>query len=365
MALSCFLLKQNSCFDALCHILLIQFLLYMPTNYSTNGYVPKAVAVTPLEAVHRQSTSQIKSITKSAIVRYMGKYFQEDGEFSHLTKNVFPSMLKFVTDVNFTSTAETEADNKVKFPIFKYHSEFASHMPCIVVSDGGLTAKSPGLGFDQGVFRGDDRVCYRIIHVVRSMNLSLGVFTGDQNSTEAIVDVLALMFGEMSGFTVGMALTDEEGIGNWIVRFPKVPEIGTVEHNTQGDDPKDQFWQSMTSLMLEYEDSFLVPFEEPRAAIFNVGQGEFPTRRLEFPSTVHVNRQQTGFARRLKPSEILTSSDPSTLMIKPGPMPGQYYLIGRKPGKAVLRVLDGTQGDSPGGLVRPTVLEEADVQVSY
>lgn len=337
----------------------------MPIDYSSNGYVPKAVASTPMEAVHRTSHTQVKAVCKSAVVSYLGHYFNEDGKYRYLTKSVFPSMLRFVTDLNFNPTEETAADNKVKFPIFKYWNEIKAHMPCIVVSDGGLTSKSSGIGRDQGTFRGEDRVCYRIIHIMRALNCTLSVFAGDQTTAESIVDVLSLIFGELSGFTSGGAITDTSAGGHWLVRLPKIPEIGTVEHNAQGDDPKDQYWSSMTSLALDYEDSFLVPFTEPHYEVQRVSPGNMPKCELIFPAEVRVNREARGLVKRLQPQQSLSSSDPTTLSIKPGAGPGQYFIIGRRPGQAFLRVLDGTAGDSPGGGVRPTVIAEVAIKVTY
>jgi hypothetical protein len=337
----------------------------MPVDYSSNGYIPKAVAVTPMEAAHRTSHTQVKSICKSAVVGHLGKYFNEDGKYRYLTKSVFPSMLKFVTDLDFVPDEATNADNKVKMPIFKYWNEIKSHMPCIVISGSDLIPKSSGIGRDQGVIRAADRTCYRIVHIIRSLNCTLSVFAGDQGTTESIVDVLSLIFGELNGFTSGFSITDESAGGHWLIRLPRQPELGGVEHNNQGDDVKDQYWSSMTTLNLDYEDSFLVPFTEPHYEVQRVSPGNMPKCELSFPEVVHVNRQAIGIARHMQPQQSLSSSNPSVLTIKPGAGPGQYYLFGRKPGEASLRVLDGTAGDSPGGGVRPTVIAEIVVKVAY
>lgn len=336
-------------------------------DYSSVGFRPVAVSVTPVEAVQRQSTTNIKATVKTAIQRYMAKFLDEDGRYRYLTKSVFPQMLKYVTDISFNENNQAElADNKQLMPIFKYMNEIKSQVPCIVIADSGITWKSPGLGFDQGTFRGDDKVVYRVVHVVRQVNITMLVAALDQPSAEALIDCVGLMFGELAGFTNGATLSDESAGGHWVARLPKMPELGSPEKNQIGDDPKDLVWTSTSSIVVDYEDSFLVPFVEQEYSIKCVSPDGFPERKFEIPSSVKVGRESNAYILNLRAGEDLSISDPSILMLKPGRFPGHYVFIGKKPGEVTVRLLDGgTSGRLPGGIIRPDVSHGMKVKVSY
>lgn len=336
----------------------------MPINYSISGLVPKASVVTPREAAHRQSTSHIKSIAKTAVVRYLGRFFDETGNYRDITRQIFPDMLKFVTSLDFKPDSESDAENKVKLPIFKYYNEVRSYLPCIVVSESGTVHKSPGLGFDQGAYRAADRAVYRVVHVLRQINVSISVVSNDQSTTDSIVDVLSLAFGELAGFTSGMAITDDSAGGHWIVRFPKIIDIGTTEKNQQGDDPKDLVWANTSSMVLDFEDSFLIPYVETKSNVFGPPSSA-PKLVSEFPSSIHVGRETIGFIRGLAVGQTISCSDPSLLIMKRGSMPGQYFLLGKRPGQVTIRVMEGTTGDQPGGMVRPNIIAEYSISIAY
>ena len=337
----------------------------MAVNYSMSGLVPASAVVTPREGAHRQSTSHVKAITKTAVMRYLGRFFDETGNYRELTRQIFPDMLKFVTDLDFSPSTVSDADNKVSMPIFKFYNEVKSHLPCIVISESGTTYKSSGLGFDQGAYRAADHAIYRVIHVMRQVNITISVVTGDQSTTDSIVDVLCLAFGELSGFTSGMAITDDTGGGHWIVRFPKLIEPGSAERSQQGDDPKDLVWASQTNIPCDFEDSFLIPFEETKSQVFASSPDNMPKLKFDMSNIVRVGRTSDGFIRGLAVGQTVSCSDPSTMIMKRGSMPGQYYLTGKKPGRVKLRIMEGTVGDQPGGMIRPNIIEEFEISVAY
>ena len=329
-----------------------------------DGLVPKSAIATPREAVQMQSTSHVKAVVKNAMARYLGRYFDEHGENREWTRAIFPEMLRFVTDLDFVATPETEAENKTKFPIIKFYNEVRSTLPCIVISETGIAWRSSGIGYTQGAFRAADHTVYQIIHVMRTVNISLIAVTNDQASTDSIVDVLSLVFGELAGLASGMTITDDTAKAHWLIRFPKMMEPGSTERAQQNEDPKDLIWTSTTTIPIEYEDSFLVPYRETKANV-PVPSPKMPRRHLEFPATVQVGRQSIGFARNMNVHEVLWSSDPTTLVLQAGEMPGQYYLIGRKPGTAKLIVSDGMQADQVSTALRENVVEERLVTITY
>jgi hypothetical protein len=174
------------------------------------------------------------------------------------------------------------------------------------------------------------------------------------------------MFGELAGFTSGLTLSDESSGGHWVVRLPKIPELGSSEKNTLSDDVKDLVWTSTSSLTTDYEDSFLVPFIEQDFKVKGVSPDGFPPHKFDIPSIVRVGRESNAYVLNLRAGEELSVSDPSTLILKPGRFPGHYIFLGKKPGEVKVRLLDGgTSTRLPGGLVRPDVSHEMIVQVSY
>jgi hypothetical protein len=272
-------------------------------------------------------------------------------------------MMKYVTDLSFNEDdVAQQAEVKQAMPIFKYFNEVKSHVPCIVIADSGMTWKSPGLGFDQGTFRGEDRTVYRVVHVMRQLNITFQVVAMDQTTADSISDCLGLVFGDLGGITSGLVLSDMSN-SSWVVRLPKMPELGSSEKNQRGDDPKDLLWMSTSTVTVDYEDSFTVPFIEPTAEIKNQVA---PARKFSIPQTVRVGHESDAFILNMRVGEDLSVSDSSCLLMKPGRFPGHYILVGRKPGQVKVRLLDGgTSTNHPGGIVRPDFTNEFTITVAY
>lgn len=333
----------------------------MASNYLASGYTKKMQPVTQIEAVNRQSSTHVKTVAKNAVLKHIRSFLDTDGEHRKLTKELFPDVLKFSTE-GFEVTSATEAANKVHMPVYKFLGDIQGHLPCIVVNDTGITFKTAGLGFNQGNIRGPDHVIYSVITVLRSVQLSLLVATTDQSTTDTVAGAVALIFGELSGITTGMSLSGKEPGEHWLIRLPKIPEVGNSERAQLGDDQKDLLWTSLTQLQVEYEDSFLIPFEEPKWSIHDAGRDGFPTRSMEFPGNVVVGRQSRGQVMNISPGEVVTSSDPSVLRLRVGSLPGEYYLIGVRPGTAYVRVTSGIRVE---GGPHANLLDEHAVVVSY
>jgi hypothetical protein len=333
----------------------------MPVNYETSDFMPKTAVVTPREAVQRQSSSHVKANVKNAVVRYLGRYFSEDGLYRDTMRDVFPDMLKFVTDLDFVPTDATDAARETKFPIFKYYNDVKAYLPCLIVSESGTTWRSSGIGRNQGTVRTKDGFC-QIIHVMRSVNISLVVVTNDQATTDSIVEVLSLIFGELAGTMSGMQIQDDSAGAHWLVRFPKMVEPGTTERNQQGDDVKDLVWTSTTQLPLEYEDSFLLPYASQSVQIMP-GNTTMPTLSIDVPATIRIGRETCGFVRNLETGQSVGTSDPGVLALKPGRSGGQYYLIGRKSGKAEIRVIQNLEQRD--GVMQTHVVKSVLVTVAY
>lgn len=331
----------------------------MPVNYETSDFAPKAAVITPREAVQRQSSSHVKANVKNAVVRYLSRYFTEDGRYREVTHEIFPDMLKFVTDLDFIPNDATDAMRETKFPIFKYYNDVKAYLPCLIVSESGTTWRSSGIGRNQGTVRTKDGF-YQIIHVMRSVSISLVVVTNDQATTDSIVEVLSLIFGELAGTMSGMQIQDDSAGGHWLVRFPKMVEPGTTERNQQGDDVKDLVWTSTTQIPLEYEDSFLLPYASQAIQVMPCNM---KTLIIDMPSTVHIGREACGFVRNLEAGQSVSTSDPTVLSLKSGRGSGQYYLVGHKSGKAEIRVIHNLEQRD--GVMQAHVVKSILITVTY
>jgi hypothetical protein len=146
------------------------------------------------------------------------------------------------------------------------------------------------------------------------------------------------------------------------VRFPKVPELGSSEHTQVADDPKDMIWTSITTLQVEYEDSFMLEFDEPEWEYQAVSQGGMPVRTLNFPASVRVGQEVTGSARFEKTGDVLSVADPRVLMLRHGTLPGQYYARGLRPGTTAIRVVAGNVMDAG---PHANVVESVNIEVRY
>jgi len=333
----------------------------MPPNYFTEGYNPKLEPVTPLEAVNRRSQANVKTVVKNAVLDLLRSYLSEDGKHRNLTEQLFPEALKFVLDA-FQKTEATEAENKVHMPVYKFSADIQSHLPCVILNDTGIQYKSAGLGFGQGTVRLGPKRIGQIITVLRTVTLNMLLASQDQTTTDSLVDVVSLVFGDLMGITSGMALTGKGPGEHWIVRFPKVPELGSSEHTQVQDDAKDMIWTSITTMQLEYEDSFLMEFDEPNWDYKGVPQGGMPARKLNFPANVRVGQEIIGSAHFERTGDVLSVSDPRVAMLRRGPLPGQYYVRGLRPGITAIRVVDGNVMEAG---PHANVVESVDIEVRY
>lgn len=333
----------------------------MPPNYFSEGYQPQLEAVTPLEAVNRRSQAHVKTVVKNAVLDLLRSYLAEDGKYRSLTEQLFPDALKFVLDP-FQHTDATEAENKVHMPVYKFSADIQSHIPCIVLNDTGIQYKSAGLGFGQGTVRLGPKRIGQIITVLRTVSLNMLLATQDQTTTDSLVDAVSLIFGDLLGITSGMALTGKRPGEHWLVRFPKVPELGPSERAQVADDAKDTIWTSITTMQLEYEDSFLLGFDEPSWDYKAVSADGMPTRKLNFPTSVRVGQEIIGSAKFERFGDVLSVADPRVLMLRQGTLPGQYYARGLRPGITAIRVVHGVAMEAG---PHANVVESVNVEVRY
>ena len=329
----------------------------MAVTYPVNNLAPRPTAVTPAEAMKFSAPTHTKMLAKNAIQTYLERFFSEHGDLRAILSGLFPEGTKYITDKSFNFE---EDQTKVSLKLSKFYEELQASVPCIVIADTGMSGKRQGLGYHSRLQIDSNGDTVRHFHIIREIQITISVATFDQDSTNSLLDLLGLAFGDMNGVLAGSYLHPEDPIQSWELRFPMNIELGTTEKMARQEDPKQQIWMSLLTVPVTFEHLFCMTVPRPVNATVQSAPPMPTTQFMEFPDTVRVGSKVHGFVAGMPVGATLITTDPSRVVVNKGTMPTEYVLTVRSPGDFYLQLVGDIQvPGSPGeGRTYPVLLEK-------
>jgi hypothetical protein len=326
------------------------------TEIPKSGFTVKAVPRSVVESVSSQSHDRLKTITKSAIEQYIRSFLDTTGKNRSAIESVAKGSLQYITD---KSIEATEDKTKRATQLARLYNEVRERLPAILIVDAGTEHVPSGMfsglthstlleGKWQGWFNKQLKV-----------PLTISVLTGDQDSTDQLMEIVLLAFTNLRQIAGGSEIRSRRSEDQWAVRIPLMLTISANSGANITEDTKDQIWFSNFDIPVEAEDTFAIemPFDtslDPDDYAWDTSQGgviseanlsaKLPPEILA-PSTIQINSPTTVGFRRIRHTHkividqpMVATFDPETRVITP-----------RSLGTFTLMVVDlGTRSDDQG-----------------
>jgi hypothetical protein len=209
-----------------------------------SGYMNRKIAESVQEAIASQSIDHIKTISKSAIQRYIESFMNQQGGNRQIFEAITKLGLQYITDKSFDPASDPTLR---KTQLARLFEQVRRELPCILIVDSEFE-------YIQSNFTGLDRVriqnnfWYGTVQIVRRLKISVVVGTRDQTSTDFLHGLLSVLFGELLFISGGTRITGNSNAGEtWVIGMGN-PELGNVTQQRVGEDPKDTIWSFVIDL---------------------------------------------------------------------------------------------------------------------
>jgi len=212
-----------------------------------SGYVYKPHPKSVLEAFSQNSSERLKSIGKSALHSYINSFLSQQGVNRSITETVTPSGLSFITDKSFQEDLDPI---KRQTQLARFYHEIRAKVPAILIIDAGLNWRPTSLGAIEKatLINGHWQGWFTPI---AGVPLTISTVTADQETTDVLQNILALMFGPLRNLAGGSRIFSTNQSDTWEVRLPLTFSAGANSQTAVSDDPKNQLWASTLDLEIE------------------------------------------------------------------------------------------------------------------
>jgi hypothetical protein len=243
--------------------------------------------------------------------------------------------LQFITD---KSIEATEDKTKRATQLARLYNEIRERLPAILIVDAGTENIPTGLfsglthstllnGKWQGWYNSQMKV-----------PLTISVLTGDQDSTDQLMEIILLLFTSLRQIAGGSEIRSNRQGDQWVVRIPLVLTISATSGANITEDNKDQIWFANFDIAVEVEDNFVVEmpfnadldptnFDWDFSQNSRIGESNLSAKmppEILAPTTIQINSPTTVGFRRLRLTHkividqpMVATFDPDTRVITP------------------------------------------------
>lgn len=298
-----------------------------------SGYLARVQPVSQNQ-VAEIGAENIKGIVKTAVAETCAELFHQASKGNELLMQFARGSKRYETSLSFDPNQDK---TKTKLSVHKFFEDIKNQLPCIVIADAGCQFKSPGIGFHASVQFTETGEVAHGVPVLREIPVIITVATTSQQDTEKLSQALQMYWGDLVGLVHGYRLKGEKPGETWHIHLPKVPDFGTVDKTSLGDDPTKQIWSCITTLTCTYENiTYITRAESFRADTSNTYHAEL---KVDFPGTIRIGRWIQGRITGLQHNQRVVVSDANLATLAKGPHGFDYRVLVKKPGTFALRVI--------------------------
>lgn len=225
-----------------------------------SGFTVKAKPRSVKESIAQHSHDRLKTITKSAIEHYIRSFLDSDGEYRSAIESVSKGSLQYITDKSIQATKDS---TKRATQLARMFNEVREKVPAILIVDAGMESVPSGL--NSGLLHSTliNNMWQGWFNKQFKVSLTVIVLTGDQDSTDQLMEIVELLFNNLRQIHDGSEIRSHESGHNWCVRLPLTFDISATSGTNITEDNKDQLWFAEFSLPVEAEDTFAIemPFD--------------------------------------------------------------------------------------------------------
>lgn len=300
------------------------------------GYLQRIPPQSVQQVVNRISADKIKNRTKNAVADYISRFLDTNGVCRSILESISANSLQYVTDKSLPANADPSLKRVLLARMF---NEIRQQPISILIVDQGMqyVADSLGLTTRQSSINGNLQSHFTIY---RKIALNLMIVSMDEETTDTLVGLLSMIFGELKNEAGGSYIGAPHS--SWVVRLPQMFTIGTTQGQLVEQDPKDSFYWCDMQLEIDYEDvitiDHTVPSAEDVVPVVNQGQA-YQAPVIEMPATMLVGSKEPIRVRYWQDHYQIGISDPHLASFSTE----SWMLTARKSGTLKIWVLDPNQ----------------------
>jgi hypothetical protein len=296
------------------------------------GYLQRIPPTSVQQVINRISADKIKNRTKNAVADYIARFFDSNGIARAILESVSASSLQYVTDKSLPPGADPSLKRVFLARMF---NEIRQHPISFLIVDQGMQYVPDTLGLTtrQSQINGKLQTHYT---VYRKIALSLMIVSMDEETTDTLVGVLSMMFGELKNEAGGSYINPPRS--SWVVRLPLSFTIGTTTGQQVEGDPKDSFWWCDLQLEIDYEDVVMIDHTVPESGEPDpvVNDTAWRAPEIDVPETLSVGQRVPIHVHYWQDHYEIGFSDPQIASYSTE----SWMLTARKAGTFFLWVID-------------------------
>ena len=205
---------------------------------------------TTAEAVAQSPIGRPKLVVKSALLQYLASFFDERGINRPLLDSVCPAVSMY----DAGTTPDEESGLKRHLQLARLFDNLTAKLPAILITDGGMTAGTVGLGSYDTIHR--DPVHGVLARVTNKVTMSLTITIGsmDETTTDDIAATVAMALGPLrrigGGDEIKVQHYDKNNypVGGVIHLPMRGVTVSPASGQAVGDDPREQMYLSSIDL---------------------------------------------------------------------------------------------------------------------
>ena len=298
------------------------------TTPPPSGYTFKPKPRSVEEAISQHANERLKSIAKNALHTYIASFLNTEGVNRSLITTASPSGLQFITDRSFDPATDP---TKRATQLARFYNEIRQELPAILIVDAGCNWRPASLGSIEkativnGVWQG-------WFTAIAGVPVTVAIVTGDQETTDLLQNILALLFGPLRNIAGGSRIFSPDSGDNWEVRIPLAISMGGNTPTNVTDDAVDQYWAATIEMELDSEATFII--ERDINDFEQTFEGGNPI--IYAPDTATVNERISLRIGRLQDTHRVILDDPrvATLDLE------NFVITPRRVGTVTVQVID-------------------------
>ena len=227
-----------------------------PTNFLT-----RLTGGDPVIALDSKAFGRPKTVVKSVIMQYLASFLDERGRNRSLLRHSTPGIASMF-DAGLTPETETPMQRRIQ--IARMFDGVEATLPCVIVTDSGLSLKPVGLGsYDEVYF--DEASGKRIVRctVIASMSITITTAAADLTTADDLTTAIGLMLGPYRRLAGGDYLSLKSDGSTWKINLPMTEvSVPPAQHSPyEGDPTKGMYMSSVDVSDIHFEASLTFDYE--------------------------------------------------------------------------------------------------------
>lgn len=308
------------------------------SNATDKGYWIRGVPQTPDQVAVQYGTDKIASIVKSCLKDYIASFLDSDGKNRNFIASAFPSLDIYLSD-GVKSNITKEDPTKRSISLTQLYERVKETMPCILLDDGAVTYKSPGIGTCTGTSLIGEKTQFWL-KTVRDVSTTIILGANDFNTCSMLRDSISVMFGDIAKFICGdVLLKAKDDSSSWEIVLNITPmDIGTLEKVAAGtgESANNLVYFCQNIVTCRFESCFAMEMPATKHSFVDKDY----TMSIDAPDTIEVGTSATITINNIRPLGIRVQTTDANILRLKQTSPTTLQAMALKEGTAKIQLIN-------------------------